>query len=207
MLSSAGPPPEVRRDVRHAQPFRRRGQTPACSQGSRLMLSSRTLKSILHFVLRLAYRYEVRGLEHAAIIKPGAKVLVVVNHVSFLDGALLMAALSELPVFAVNTAMANRWWLRPFRQRRQHLPARPDQPAGDQGADRQDQCRPALRDLSRGPAQRHRCLDEDLCRPGLHRRPDRRHDPAGAARRPGADAGSRASRKARSPGICSPRSS
>ncbi len=92
------------------------------------MLSSRALKSIIHFVLRLAYRYEVRGLEHAAIIKPGAKVLVVVNHVSFLDGALLMAALSELPVFAVNTAMANRWWLKPFRRVANIYPLDPTNP-------------------------------------------------------------------------------
>ena len=41
--------------------------------------------------MRLGYRYEVKGIEHAAIVKPGAKVLVVVNHISFLDGALLMA--------------------------------------------------------------------------------------------------------------------
>ena len=155
------------------------------------MLSSRTLKSILHFVLRLAYRYEVSGLEHAAIIKPGAKVLVVVNHISFLDGALLMAALSELPVFAVNTAMANRWWLKPFRRVANIYPLDPTNPLAIKDADRQDQRRPALRDLPRGPAQRHRCPDEDLCRPGLHRRPDRGHDPAGAARRAGADAGSR----------------
>ena len=80
------------------------------------MRASRLLRLILHLLLRLGYRYEVRGLEHAAIIRPGAKVLVVVNHISFLDGALLMACLSEIPVFAINTAMANRWWLRPFRR-------------------------------------------------------------------------------------------
>ena len=92
------------------------------------MRRTRLLKFILHLLLRLGYRYEVKGIEHAAIIKPGAKVLVVVNHVSFLDGALLMAALSEIPVFAINTQMANRWWLRPFRKVANLYPLDPTNP-------------------------------------------------------------------------------
>ena len=35
------------------------------------MLSSRVLQLILHVILRLLYRYEVRGTEHAAAVKPG----------------------------------------------------------------------------------------------------------------------------------------
>ena len=92
------------------------------------MRRTKLLKLILHLLLRLGYRYEVKGLEHAAIVKPGAKVLVVVNHISFLDGALLMAALSEIPVFAINTAMANRWWLRPFRKVANLYPLDPTNP-------------------------------------------------------------------------------
>ncbi len=92
------------------------------------MLSSRTLKLILHTVLRLLYRYEVKGREHASIIQAGAKVLVVVNHISFLDGALLMAAMDQLPAFAVNTAMANRWWLKPFRRVANIFPLDPTNP-------------------------------------------------------------------------------
>ena len=53
---------------------------------------------------------------------------MVVNHVSFLDGALLMAALDELPAFAVNTAMANRWWLKPFRRVANIYPLDPTNP-------------------------------------------------------------------------------
>ena len=49
------------------------------------------LRRLLHLLLRLGYRYEVKGAEHTAIIRPGAKVLVVVNHISFLDGAFLRA--------------------------------------------------------------------------------------------------------------------
>lgn len=78
------------------------------------MLWSRLLQLILHAVLRLCYRYEVRGMEHAAVIRPGDRVLVVVNHISFLDGAFMLAAMPRVPVFAVNTQIANRWWLKPF---------------------------------------------------------------------------------------------
>ena len=92
------------------------------------MRRTKLIKLLLHLLLRLAYRYEVRGIEHAAIIRPGAKVLVVVNHVSFLDGALLMAVLSEIPVFAINTEMAARWWLRPFRRIANLYPLDPTNP-------------------------------------------------------------------------------
>ena len=39
-----------------------------------------------------------------------------------------MAALDELPVFAVNTAMANRWWLKPFRRVANIYPLDPTNP-------------------------------------------------------------------------------
>ncbi|MFO1049554.1 MAG: AMP-binding protein [Geminicoccaceae bacterium] len=92
------------------------------------MHGTRLLKLVLHLLLRLGYRYEVKGAEHTAIIRPGAKVLVVVNHISFLDGALMMAALSEIPVFAINTAIANSWWLRPFRRIANLYPLDPTNP-------------------------------------------------------------------------------
>lgn len=92
------------------------------------MSSSRVLKLVLHAVLRLLYRYEVKGRENAAVVRSGAKVLVVVNHVSFLDGALLLAAMDQLPAFAVNTAMANRWWLKPFRRIANIYPLDPTNP-------------------------------------------------------------------------------
>ena len=94
----------------------------------------------------------------------------------------------------------------PVSRGREPLPARPHQPARDQGPDRQDQRRPALRDFPRGPAQRHRRPDEDLCRPGLHRRPQRRHDPAGAPGRARAGRRSAGCRQARSRATGSPRS-
>lgn len=49
------------------------------------------LKAMLAWVLRAAFRVRVRGLEHW--YRGGRRVLVVANHVSLLDVALLVASL------------------------------------------------------------------------------------------------------------------
>jgi acyl-[acyl-carrier-protein]-phospholipid O-acyltransferase/long-chain-fatty-acid--[acyl-carrier-protein] ligase len=69
-------------------------------------------RALLRGVLRLAYRVELRGREHLDGL--GDRVLIVVNHVSFLDAALLMAFVDETPVFAINTEIAKRWWVKPL---------------------------------------------------------------------------------------------
>ena len=76
------------------------------------LLPQELLKAIAAALFRLVYRVEVKGLENYA--KAGDKAVVVVNHVSFLDGPLLAALLPGLPTFAVDTNIAKRWWLKPF---------------------------------------------------------------------------------------------
>ena len=56
------------------------------------------------------YRVRVVGLEHYR--QAGERVLVVANHTSFLDAALLMAFMPDRLTFAVNTYVARRWWVR-----------------------------------------------------------------------------------------------
>jgi acyl-[acyl-carrier-protein]-phospholipid O-acyltransferase/long-chain-fatty-acid--[acyl-carrier-protein] ligase len=72
------------------------------------------LKALLRLVFRICYRIEVEGLEHFEGL--GDRVLVVVNHVSFLDAALLMAYMDNEPVFAINTEIARLWWVKPLRR-------------------------------------------------------------------------------------------
>src|SRR4029079_18190395 len=73
----------------------------------------RTLaKRLVRFVLRLLYRVEVDGLEHARAAMPRA--VIAANHASFLDGLLLGAFLPGDPVFAVDTFIAKQWWARQF---------------------------------------------------------------------------------------------
>ncbi|HEX2558012.1 MAG TPA: 1-acyl-sn-glycerol-3-phosphate acyltransferase, partial [Nitrososphaera sp.] len=70
------------------------------------------LKSILKVVLQKLYRVELHGIEHLS--QAGERILVVANHLSFLDAALLAAFMPQKPVFAVNTYIAQQWWIKPF---------------------------------------------------------------------------------------------
>ena len=59
-------------------------------------------------LLRLLFRFEVHGLEHYP--KDNKPTVIIANHVSLLDGPLLVAALPELPVFAINREVNQKWW-------------------------------------------------------------------------------------------------
>ena len=86
-------------------------------------------KSLLRVVLRILYRVEVEGLEHARAALPQA--VIAANHASFLDGLLLGAFLPGDPIFAVDTLYREAWWAKPFLAVRQRVPGRSDQSALD----------------------------------------------------------------------------
>src|SRR4051812_10394099 len=87
----------------------------------------RTLaKSVVRCVLRLLYRVEVHGLEHAHAAMPHA--VIAANHASFLDGLLLGAFLPGDPIFAVDTFIAQQWWAKPFLAFVNALPVDPANP-------------------------------------------------------------------------------
>src|SRR3546814_776358 len=90
------------------------------------LLPTELRKGIAAGLLRLLYRVELRGREH--IVAAGSKAVVVVNHVSFLDGALLAAFLPGRPVFAIDTHMATRWWVKPFLALVEAFPLNPTSP-------------------------------------------------------------------------------
>jgi len=77
-------------------------------------------------VFRLFYRVEVKGIEnfHAA----GRKAVIIANHTSLLDGPLLSAFLPERCHFAINTHMAQRWWVKPSFRLFDLLPIDPTNP-------------------------------------------------------------------------------
>jgi len=70
------------------------------------------LKTALRWVLRRLYKVEVNGMENYE--KAGDRVLIIANHQSFLDPTLLAAFLPDKPAFAMNTFVAERWYLRPL---------------------------------------------------------------------------------------------
>ncbi|MGG7056305.1 acyl-[ACP]--phospholipid O-acyltransferase [Nitrosomonas sp. ANs5] len=70
------------------------------------------VKSILQWGLHTFYRLEVKGGAHYR--QAGENVLIVANHLSFLDAALLSVCLPERLCFAINADIARQWWVRPF---------------------------------------------------------------------------------------------
>ena len=67
---------------------------------------------ILRFVLGKLYDVKVTGLEN--LTEAGPRCLIVANHLSFLDAILLAAFLPEKPSFAINTQIADKWWVKPL---------------------------------------------------------------------------------------------
>lgn len=70
------------------------------------------LRDLLKKLFVKLYKIEVKGLENYN--KAGNRVLIIANHLSFLDALLIALFLPEKPMFAVNTFIAKQWWMKPF---------------------------------------------------------------------------------------------
>jgi acyl-[acyl-carrier-protein]-phospholipid O-acyltransferase / long-chain-fatty-acid--[acyl-carrier-protein] ligase len=83
------------------------------------------LYTFTRFILRLFFGVRVNGLEH---YPTGGRRLVIANHTSWLDAALLAAFLPDRPVFAVHTQIARMRWVKPFLKLVTSYPIDPTQP-------------------------------------------------------------------------------
>lgn len=90
------------------------------------LLPETLFKDVIRWTLKLLYRVEVSGMEHMP--KPGERAVIVVNHVSFLDGVLLGAFLPGKATFAVNTQIAKSPWIKPFLRLFRAFPVDPTNP-------------------------------------------------------------------------------
>ncbi len=77
------------------------------------------VQRLVRFLLRWLFRVELRGWEHYP--HDEARLLIIANHVSYLDGALLAAFLPDMPIFVINTHMARHWWIKPFITITRHI--------------------------------------------------------------------------------------
>ncbi len=73
---------------------------------------TKIIRFTLRALVKVLYRVEIVDEHHYA--EAGNRVLIVANHVSLLDGILLYLFLPEPPTFAIDPAMANRWYFKPF---------------------------------------------------------------------------------------------
>ena len=80
----------------------------------------------LWMLFRVLYRLEVRGAEHLAAAGP--RSVVALNHVSWLDATLAVALLEREPVFAIDSGVARRRWVRPALRLFRALPLDPTKP-------------------------------------------------------------------------------
>ena len=84
------------------------------------------MMDFLSIVFRALYRVEVKGVEN--LLNAGPNPIIALNHVSFLDAALAMSLLPKDPVFAIDSEMAKKWWVRPFLHFTRAMPLDPTKP-------------------------------------------------------------------------------
>ena len=84
------------------------------------------LHDLLSIIFRAFFRTEITGL--ANIAKAGPNCIIALNHVSFLDAPLALSFLGKDPVFAVDTGIAQRWWIKPFLKLTRAMPLDPTKP-------------------------------------------------------------------------------
>ena len=83
-------------------------------------------RDFLSIVYRTFFRLEVRGADNLA--KGGPNPILALNHVSFLDAGVALSLLDRDPVFAIDSDIAKRWWVRPFLRVTRAMPLDPTKP-------------------------------------------------------------------------------
>ncbi len=84
------------------------------------------LRKMIKFIFDKLYRVEIKGLENFQ--KAGKRAVIVSNHISYLDPAMLAVYSPERLIFAVNTHIAQAWWLKPFLKVVKAYPIDPNNP-------------------------------------------------------------------------------
>ena len=81
------------------------------------ILPESTLKYLLSSIIKRLFRVQLQGFENLSFDPPEpgqpGKVFIA-NHVSFLDAAFIVLFSPARMTFAIDTLMAQKWWVRPF---------------------------------------------------------------------------------------------
>jgi acyl-[acyl-carrier-protein]-phospholipid O-acyltransferase/long-chain-fatty-acid--[acyl-carrier-protein] ligase len=91
-----------------------------------VFLPTSAFRDFLFVLFRVVYRLEVRGAEH--LDQAGRSPVIALNHTSFLDAAVALAITDLDPVFAINTEIARKAWVKPFLKVASALPLDPTKP-------------------------------------------------------------------------------
>ncbi len=90
------------------------------------LLPEALMKSFLIWAFKTFYRVEVHGMDNYR--KAGNRVLIIPNHTSFLDAALLAALLPDRLSFAIDAQIAEKWWVKFFIKLVNTFPIEPTNP-------------------------------------------------------------------------------
>lgn len=90
------------------------------------LLPIKPFQDFLSIIYRAVFRMEIRGLENVPLAGPNA--IIALNHVSFLDAGLALSLTDRDPVFAIDSGIAKRWWVRPFLHLVNAMPLDPTNP-------------------------------------------------------------------------------
>ena len=89
-------------------------------------LPTSPLRDFATILFRAFHRLEVEGLEN--LKDAGPAPILALNHVSFLDGPLALTLTEEEPVFAIDSNIAQRWWVKPFLRNTRAMALDPTKP-------------------------------------------------------------------------------
>ena len=89
-------------------------------------LPTSAFRDLLSIILRAFYRLEIHHLDR--IKTAGPNPIVALNHVSLLDAGLALSLLDKEPVFAIDSTIATKWWVKPFLKLTHALPIDPARP-------------------------------------------------------------------------------
>lgn len=84
------------------------------------------LQLVMQAILKLLFRVEVKGMENFK--QAGDRVLIIANHVSFIDAILLFAFIPDKLSYAIWSQYINRWWIRIIKPGINLLPVDPTNP-------------------------------------------------------------------------------
>ena len=85
-------------------------------------------KDFLSIIFRAFFRVEMIGVEH--LEQAGPNPIIALNHTSFLDAAVALSMLPKEPVFAIDSGIAQRWWVKPVLRITRAMPLDPTKPMG-----------------------------------------------------------------------------
>ena len=88
-------------------------------------LPRNAVKAIFKWFFYMFFDIEINGMENYT---PGDKSVIIVNHLSFVDGTFVGTFLPGMPTFAVSKSITQQWWAKPFLLPVKIFPVDPESP-------------------------------------------------------------------------------